>query len=893
MTELNPDRIRRAITQRLSLRRPQEEALSILAEVTALWPAGAEPDLTALLDTVKAGYASVSEFERDFPSLCFALATGVGKTRLMGAFISYLYLTGRSKNFFVLAPNTTIYDKLVADFSRQTSPKYVFRGIAEFAQRPPIIVTGDNWQEGRGIRGSDLFGGEAIINIFNVDKINREQGRIRSFRETLGESYYDYLAGLPDLVMLMDEAHRYRAKAATKAIFDLKPMLGLEVTATPKAVGAGGQRFRNIVYEYGLGNAMADGFVKEPAVATRMDFNPRDYQPDQVEEIMLVDGIHYHEHVRTQLELYARETGRPLVHPFMLVVAQDTTHAGEIRARIQSDGFFGGRYTDRVIEVHSKQTGEESDEAMARLVSLETSGDTDIVIHVNKLKEGWDVTNLYTIVPLRASASDILTEQTLGRGLRLPYGERTGVEAVDTLTVIAHDRFDQVITAARDANSIVKEMRQYRIGEGGDVSTAKQDVVTVPTYSEAKLTGEWPTMPGVAEAPPPSLFQQPEQREVAKVALELIRDKYERQLPGGVADLVKPEVLAGITADVKRLQEDRVQPELAGLAPVPDVKAIVEAVAKEIAENTIEIPEIVVLPSREVSFWFEDFDLTGLERLKPQPISDQIIIRHLRKESQEVLARPQSGPKEAKTEDYILRHLISFAEVDYDHHADLLYKLAGQMVEHLRTYLPSETDVESVALGHGKQLAEVIFGQMKGHLRKTPAEYRAKVVRQFRALKPQPVAFSPDKLRHLSQPATPLSATPSFVFTGSRKSPYALHKFQSDTERKFAELIDSDREPTVLRWLKPGRQQFQIEFEPGRAYEPDFVIETATEKMIVEIKAANEMDNAEVLAKVRAAKQWIDHANELAAGGAGKPWRYAIVRDSSITASSSLQGLTL
>ncbi len=57
-------------------------------------------------------------------------------------------------------------------------------------------------------------------------------------------------------------------------------------------------------------------------------------------------------------------------------------------------------------------------------MSLESDDKTEIVIHVNKLKEGWDVTNLYTIVPLRASASDILTEQTLGRGLRLPYGER-------------------------------------------------------------------------------------------------------------------------------------------------------------------------------------------------------------------------------------------------------------------------------------------------------------------------------------------------------------------------------------------------------------------------------------------------------------------------------------
>ena len=126
----------------------------------------------------------------------------------MGAFIAFLHLTGKSKNFFVLAPNTTIYDKLVEDFSRQSSPKYVFRGISEFAQRPPIIVTGDNWQDGRGVRGSDLFGDEAIVNIFNVDKINKDKGKIRGFRETLGASYYDYLAGLPE------RRYRCRPRAA-------------------------------------------------------------------------------------------------------------------------------------------------------------------------------------------------------------------------------------------------------------------------------------------------------------------------------------------------------------------------------------------------------------------------------------------------------------------------------------------------------------------------------------------------------------------------------------------------------------------------------------------------------------------------------------------------------
>ena len=105
-----------------------------------------------------------------------------------------------------------------------------------------------------------------------------------------------------------------------------------------------------------------------------------------------------------------------------------------------------GRYAGRVLTVHSAKSGEESEQTTQRAAG---GGDlrqaTDVVIHVNKLKEGWDVTNLFTIVPLRASASDILTEQTLGRGLRLPYGKRTGVDAVDTLTVIAHDRFNEVI----------------------------------------------------------------------------------------------------------------------------------------------------------------------------------------------------------------------------------------------------------------------------------------------------------------------------------------------------------------------------------------------------------------------------------------------------------------
>jgi type III restriction enzyme len=92
------------ITNRLSLRKPQRESLEILADILDQIILGENNDLLQSLEIIKNLYPTIQEFERNFPSLCFALATGVGKTRLMGAFITYLYLTGKSRHFFVLAP---------------------------------------------------------------------------------------------------------------------------------------------------------------------------------------------------------------------------------------------------------------------------------------------------------------------------------------------------------------------------------------------------------------------------------------------------------------------------------------------------------------------------------------------------------------------------------------------------------------------------------------------------------------------------------------------------------------------------------------------------------------------------------------------------------------------
>ncbi len=359
MQAIDPKRAVTQVTQRLSLRKPQAEALRRLDDIVDLIAPSKDTDVEAARDAVRQVYgpmpdARFEEFERDFPSICFALATGVGKTRLMGAFISYLYMIGKSRNFFVLAPNLTIYEKLLADF-QPTSPKYVFRGIEAFAHQAPLIVNAENYEEGRGVRGSDLFGREgAIINIFNISKINSEvrggnAPRIKRLQEYIGDSYFAYLSGLDDLVLLMDEAHRYRASAGAKAIAELKPILGLEVTATPKSVGARSAEFKNVVYRYELPDAMEDGYVKEPAVGTRANFNPKSVDEATLERIKLEDGVNYHEHVRVALETYALQHQASLVRPFMLVVTQDTTHARQVNEFVQSDQFFEGRYKGRVI----------------------------------------------------------------------------------------------------------------------------------------------------------------------------------------------------------------------------------------------------------------------------------------------------------------------------------------------------------------------------------------------------------------------------------------------------------------------------------------------------------------------------------------------------------------
>ena len=493
-----------AVAGRLSLRPPQSLSLRTLAQAIEAAPGMLRRDrsLDAVLATLAAEFPTLQDFERDFPSLCFALATGVGKTRLMGAFIAYLHLAYGIANFFVLAPNLTIYDKLKTDFTPNTR-KYVFKGIAEFAANSPIVITGDDYDQRDVVSGGLL--GTVRINIFNISKINSEvrggkEPRIKRMREVLGDSYFNHLAALPDLVLLMDESHRYRAGAGVRAINELNPLFGLELTATPFVESARGPvPFRNVVVDYPLAKAMEDGFVKEPAAVTQRNFDASQYTPDELEKVKLEDGVRLHETTKVELLTYSREAGVPLVKPFMLVIARDTTHAAKLRELIESDAFHGGRYRDKVIQVDSSKSGAEEEEMIRRLLAVESVNEpTEIVVHVNMLKEGWDVTNLYTIVPLRAANARTLIEQSIGRGLRLPYGVRTKVPAVDRLNIVAHDRFQEIIDEANRGDSPIRMQQVILDAPEGDAAPTSVFV----SSGASVLLGLSQPMPTASASPP-------------------------------------------------------------------------------------------------------------------------------------------------------------------------------------------------------------------------------------------------------------------------------------------------------------------------------------------------------------------------------------------------------
>jgi len=869
------DRIGQMISNRLSLREPQRISLERLTAVLENLPLQKGLDLPLELEKVKALYPTCTDFERDFPSLCFALATGVGKTRLMGAFIAWLHLAKGIDNFFVLAPNLTIYNKLIQDFSNPAYHKYVFKGIGEFAQNPPRVITGDNYLQASQMA---LFQKGIRINVFNISKINAEtrkgaEPRIKRLSEYIGDSYFNYLSNLDDLVLLMDESHHYRADRGMQVINELNPVLGLELTATPKVERGGPAiKFKNVVYEYSLAHAIEDGFVKEPAVATRRDFDPSHLSAEEVDLIKIEDGIRIHEDTKVGLDIYARDNKVDEVKPFVLIVAKDTEHAGKLKSLIQSNAFFKGRYSDKVMEIHSNQRGEEKEENIQQLLALEDINNRiELVIHVNMLKEGWDVTNLYTIIPLRTAASTTLREQTIGRGLRLPYGKRTGDKKVDTLTIVAHDRFQEIIDEANKPDSIIRQKNIIEIN-AEELQQEKEVVTAVSKWEQAFINREIEI----------SRIDDEVKRQDAEQQLLVERDITDI-LPSLNTEFKSVQDLTGKEAkelSIKKYRErllSQPQRDLFMEKKLEIAEAAYEGVAWEFARQIIEIPRTVLQQSDETWSGFHDFDL-DTRMLNYQPVSEEILIQRLREQEDGISYIKGKGriiPD--RLDNVIVNELIHLPEIDYDSQADLLFKLAGQAIARFKGYLKSDDDVTNVVQYNKREIARFIYAQMMEYFYCESPRYEDETVYPFVRIEPHNFSKnSADSLHLYTDTIEPTSSIPTKVFIGFKKSCHDKYKFDSKTEKDFAVILEKD--DSVLKWLRPVEGQFQIYWaHNSRKYNPDFVVETTDVIYMVETKMQKEMDSSEVKEKTMAALDYCGKATRFNMEHGKKHWKYVLI----------------
>ena len=856
----------------MSLRKPQTQSLKILEEITNAVQLRKGMNIKAALGAVHAMYPICSDFERDFMSLTFALATGVGKTRLMGAFIAYLYTQHHIRNFFVVAPNTTIFEKLKKDLSDNNSAKYVFKGLGCFST-PPQIITDDDYRE----KTLSLFESDVHIFVYNIDKFNKEGANMKKVNELIGDSFYQALSDLPDLVLIMDESHHYRAEKGAQALNELHPLLGLELTATPLVTKGNKQvPFKNVVYEYPLSKAIEDGYTRTPFAVTRSDIDFYNFGDEQLDKMMLLDGITCHESTKRKLEVYAANHGKPVVKPFMLVVCKDTDHATWVEQFVKSDEFRSGAYRNKTIIVHSKQKGAETEANTRLLLDVENpETPVEIVIHVNMLKEGWDVNNLYTIVPLRTAASKILREQMVGRGLRLPYGERTGDRDVDAVMLTAHDKFNDILAEAQKGDSIFK---------AGNVIKAEEIVPEQVTTTQ--LSFDMPSNESHDEAYSFTQIERTEQTDaVISRAQTLIRQEVSRSIQTEPEHTVTPQTAQKIVDTVAaQLSVDKDlgvtfhenEMPLAAWMLYQTEQTHIAAKAK-----FIPIPRIKITDAGVEEYVFVDFDL-DVSAFNHVPIRNELLIQNL----EDMADRQRIKGDAIDFEGYnpkkvILDELRKKPEIDYEKCSALLFKMISRLCDHY-TANHGENGMRNIVMMYKRDIANKLYAQMMQHFYCKNGFLQEEVVgtREYNLQQ----TYSWREKVGLFESFT--EDIRNVLFTGIQKGVFSEAKFHSkDGELTLARVMETDSD--VINWLRPHPREFNITYNHGHAYEPDFVVETEDIIYLVEVKGEDKLNDPDVIAKKERGIQYCAVASRWGKANGYKEWQYLFIPAGQIRSSST------
>ena len=870
------DNIVNQIGYAMSLREPQKEALqyldaissncdykrNTLDEVEAIATANCEDKHTIKVD---------DNFK--FPSFCFDMATGIGKTRLMGAAIYYLYKTKGYKHFFILAPGNTIYDKLRKE-ANPAHPKYIFKGLEAEMGRPKIY-DGENYVKypARFVQGEIEIEktSEIQLFIFNIGKIFNSKTdttfKFHKYQETLGSSFADVIAKFDDLVICMDEAHRYYAPASMKAISYLKPILGLEFTATPKS-------YNNVIYSYDLAKG-AGKYLKIPVVMGRT--NTGGYSAEDIEEMKIRDGLTLHENRKKVVYQYCLDNNLDYVKPIVLIACKDTEHAKKIRAMIDSDSFNNGRYRGKVIEIHSNMKGEETEENIRKLLSIESAQNpVEIVLHVYKLKEGWDVNNLFTIIPLNAAKSDILALQTIGRGLRLPFGVITGNEAIDTLDIVAHDHYREIVEDIKNSDTF-----KYRdLDDRGVEPTKVVEITNGIGDGQLSLLDDIFVSAGVKSF-----------NDVCDVKTQ---DKMYEEYMKSFGRTKKPEKQVspqysifdyrdedGNEKTVETTTHTGEGSSLGAKKAQPMKKEDFVATVTELSKKAISVPKILVQPSSTVTLKpftvkrnIADFEVAASKIERFNAVNAQM----LESFDAEILAVDDA----VNTLACMLLDCDVLSEISVDEDADYILNIVQQ---YLALIDGSEADKNKIVRRYAKLIIDDIVKQI--HENMDRQTYYTHVVQKdlivFRKAVRNVRADGGEV--NFRKTIANKSEIKKYVFTRYKKSYYNINAFDSDTERLFSVILEDDK--GVIRWIKPPLNQLGLFWQAGQQYNPDFLVETPTTKYMIEVKAKNEVNNPDVVGKAKEGIKWCKYASIVDFDK--KPWEYKLITDEVISVGNTLK----
>ncbi|MDX3066823.1 DEAD/DEAH box helicase family protein [Streptomyces sp. ND04-05B] len=769
-------------------------------------------------------------------------ATGVGKTYVMAGLMEYLAGAEEPvRNFLLLAPGRTIRDKSILNFTPGSS-----KSLRHLMRSNPYVVTADNF-DAQSTRIAIDDPAVTKLYIFTVQALTSATGEGRATHvptENLGMSFFDHLARLSDLVILADEHHCYRGQAFSRTIRDLKPELVVGMTATPVRADESLVAFR-----YPLAAAIADELVKTPVMVAR-----RDDRSDI--ETKLLDGVNLLRYKAQSADAYCDENGLSRVNPVMLVIAQNIEEAEEFQAVLDSITFDGGQWVGTTLLIHSKLTGEAKEKALADLQAVEDSDSpVRIIISVGMLKEGWDVKNVYVIASMRASVSEVMTEQTLGRGMRLPFGKYTRTEILDTLEVLAHEKYSELLSKRKVLNEAFIDYATY--AELRQLADGSQVVRQKTTETEATVIAE-PAGEQAADGGSGQVTEEDSSPNAAKPSADAPNrsegpDPSDDSSPaGGIVDMETRTREAQESAK-KTSATDQYD-------PLPDREPI-------LIPRLVSVPQPAVVSLNDINP--EDYGpFKRLGRALAADHSDELrrtklTASHDWRTAQVRTATASDAIKAALPLDIplaesrkgLIRRVISVKGVP-NRPAEV--GAAERIVDCLIEAMGPEAEEHLSAFGEvcGQRLATEVSNTLR-RFSPTQVTYSDEV---------KLVAL--DKTRLARKRKDSGHADGSFdkavAFNGWQKNLYSHAWFDTSPEFKAANAIDSSQ--TVVVWARLHINDVPITWNSdGRQYNPDFVVieEVGGKRFgwLVETKADKDMTISEVRSKRQAAKKWANTAN--------------------------------